>query len=336
MRLIDIALKGMGRRPGRVLLLVIGLAIGVATVVALVAITTSMNQSMATKLDEYGANILIVPRSNDLALSYGGVSVASASFGVTEMNLDDLERIGTIPNAQNVSVVAPKLLSAVNLGERQILLAGVQFENELRLKQWWQVTGSYPSQAHDALAGARLAEEMQLEQGQMIDIQGQKFTIAGILSENGSQDDHILFVDLALAQQLLGQPGRITLAEVAALCSECPIEEMVSQISEVLPQMRVTALRQAVTLRMETVGQLTRFALAVSLVVTAIGGLIVVTTMLGAVAERRQEIGLFRALGLGSDTSARSFWWRQPWLAWSAASWAGSSAWWSRFWCNRR
>ncbi|NIV32380.1 MAG: FtsX-like permease family protein [Anaerolineae bacterium] len=72
---------------------------------------------------------------------------------------------------------------------------------------------------------------------------------------------------------------------------------MVEQIGGVLPQARVTALRQAVTLRMETVGQLSRFALAVSAVVVVIGGLVVLTTMLGAVAERRQEIGLFRALG---------------------------------------
>jgi putative ABC transport system permease protein len=72
---------------------------------------------------------------------------------------------------------------------------------------------------------------------------------------------------------------------------------MVKQISEVLPQARVTALRQAVTLRMETVDQLTRFAFAVSLVVIAIGALVVLTTMLGAVSERRQEVGLFRALG---------------------------------------
>jgi putative ABC transport system permease protein len=72
---------------------------------------------------------------------------------------------------------------------------------------------------------------------------------------------------------------------------------MVEQIAGVIPQGRVTALRQAVTLRMETVGQLQRFALAVSAVVIAIGGLVVLTTMLGAVVERRQEIGLFRALG---------------------------------------
>jgi putative ABC transport system permease protein len=75
------------------------------------------------------------------------------------------------------------------------------------------------------------------------------------------------------------------------------VEDMVKQISGVLPQARVTALRQAVTLRMDTVGQLGRFAMAVSAVVMAIGSLVVLTTMMGAVAERRQEIGLFRALG---------------------------------------
>jgi putative ABC transport system permease protein len=37
--------------------------------------------------------------------------------------------------------------------------------------------------------------------------------------------------------------------------------------------------------------------MAISAVVVAIGALVVLTTMLGAVAERRQEIGLFRALG---------------------------------------
>jgi putative ABC transport system permease protein len=120
---------------------------------------------------------------------------------------------------------------------------------------------------------------------------------AGVLAENGSQDDDILFVDLATAQQMMDKPGSISLVEVAALCTECPVEEMVDQISGVMPQARVTALRQAVTLRMETVGQLERFALAVSAVVLAIGSLVVLTTMLGAVAERRQEIGLFRALG---------------------------------------
>jgi putative ABC transport system permease protein len=107
----------------------------------------------------------------------------------------------------------------------------------------------------------------------------------------------MLFVDLGAAQRTLGRPGAVSLIEVAALCTACPIEDMVMQIQRALPQARVTALRQAVTLRMEMVGQLMRFSWALSAVVLIIGGLVVLTTMLGAVTERKQEIGVLRAIG---------------------------------------
>jgi len=297
MRLIDVTLRNLRRRKGRKLLLLLGLTIGVATVVALVAITTTMQADVSTKLDEYGANILIVPKANDLSLSYGGVTVASAAYDVGELTLADLDRIQTIKNARNISVVAPKLLGAISIGGRSVLVAGVRFADELRLKQWWHMEGQEPVTADDALVGLRLARILDLQPGEKIEINGHTFRVAGILAENGSQDDDIFFIDLTAAQRMMGKPETVSLVEVAALCTECPIEDMVQQITGVLPQARVTALRQAVTLRMETVGQLSRFALAVSLVVSTIGALVVLTTMLGSVAERRQEIGLFRALG---------------------------------------
>jgi putative ABC transport system permease protein len=256
-----------------------------------------MQSDVATKLDEYGANILIVPKADDLSLSYGGVTVASAAYDVGELSVADLDSIWTIKNARNISVVAPKLLGAVTLDGRSVLVAGVRFPDELRLKQWWDMEGGEPAAPYEALVGLRLARLLDLRPGDQLEINSRVFRVAGVLAENGSQDDDILFIDLAAAQQVMNKPQGVSLVEVAALCTECPVEDMVAQIAGVLPQARVTALRQAVTLRMETVGQLSRFALAVSVVVVAIGGLVVLTTMLGAVAERRQEIGLFRALG---------------------------------------
>jgi putative ABC transport system permease protein len=297
MRLIDVTLSNLRRRKGRKLLLMLGLTIGVATVVALMAITAAMQADVAAKLDEYGANILIVPRANDLSLSYGGVTVASAAYDVGELTLADLDLIRTIENARNVSVVAPKLLGAETVKGRSVLVAGVRFPDELRLKQWWDMAGEEPDGPDEVLAGLRLARTLDLLPGDSVEIGGRAFHLTGILAENGSQDDDILFIDLGAAQEVMHKPGSVSLVEVAALCTACPIEDMVDQISGVLPQARVTALRQAVTLRMETVGQLSRFALSVSAVVVVIGALVVLTSMLGAVAERRQEIGLFRALG---------------------------------------
>ena len=297
MRLVDVVLTNLRRRKARKALLVVGLTVGVASVVTLMAITETMEKDVAVKLDEYGANILIVPQADGLSLSYGGVTVASAAYDVGELSLADLNRIPTIKNARNISVVAPKLLGAVPIEAHTVLVAGVRFEDELLLKQWWRVDGDRPSGPNQALAGSNLAHALSLQPGAKLEIGDRTFQVAGVLQENGSQDDDILFIDLAAAQQVLNKPGRISLVEVAALCIACPIEDMVEQLAAVLPQARVTALRQAVTLRMEVAGQWNRFALAVSAVVTGIGGLLVLTTMLAAVVERRQEIGLFRALG---------------------------------------
>jgi len=316
MRLTDIAWNNVRRRLGKVALVVLGLAIGVATAVALLAITETMQLDVATKLDQSGANIIVVPKAQALTLSYGGLTVSSAAYDVEQLTIDDARRIRTIHNAANLSVVAPKLLGVMEVRGRPALVAGVDFAEELRLKGWWDIQGAPPQAGDQVVAGARLAESLGLTPGDTVlvrvpappqktasktaapaSVPEQQFQVAGILAENGSTDDEMLFIDLGAAQTLLGQPNAVSLIEVSALCIACPVEDMVAQIGEALPQARVTALRQAVTLRMETVRQLGQFAWALSAVVLAIGALVVFTTMLGAVTERQAEIGVFRAIG---------------------------------------
>jgi len=297
-RLIDVALTNLRRRKGRMALLVLGLALGAGTVVGLMAITATLKHDIGTKLDQFGANILVVPRSSNLTLSYGGLTVGAAAYDIGELSMADVERIRSIENAANLSAVAPKLLGAVRLRGQTVLMAGVVFEQELKLKPWWTLEqGRIPTAPDEALVGSRLAQLLGLSAGSRAEVFGEPLRVVGVLAGNGSQDDDILFVDLPSAQHLLERPNAVSLVEVAALCNACPIERIIEEIGQALPQAQVTALRQAVTLRMETVRQLERFALAVSLVVVVIGGLVVLTTMLGAVTERRQEIGLFRALG---------------------------------------
>jgi len=116
MRLSTIALNNLRRRRGKAVLLVLGLAVGVATVVSMLAITQALKADTERKIDQFGANILVVPRSDDLALSYGGVAVGVSS-AVQELSADDAAAIRTIKNAENVSTVAPKLLGAVEVRE---------------------------------------------------------------------------------------------------------------------------------------------------------------------------------------------------------------------------
>ena len=87
------------------------------------------------------------------------------------------------------------------------------------------------------------------------------------------------------------------MAEVAALCKDCPIEDMVKQISDALPGAKVMAIQQVVKSRMETLAQFKKLSYGISGVILLIGSLVVLVTMMGSVRERTDEIGIFRAIG---------------------------------------
>ena len=64
MRLEHIVLHNLRRRKGRAIFLVIGLLIGVATVVTLLSLTDAMEQRAQHELENFGANIIIAPRTD--------------------------------------------------------------------------------------------------------------------------------------------------------------------------------------------------------------------------------------------------------------------------------
>ena len=297
MKLHTISINNLKRRKTKMAFLTIGLMVGIATIVTLVTLTRSMSSDIERKMDEFGANILVTPQSNGLAMNYGGISLGGVTFDQREILESDLAQIKTIANHKNISAVAPKVLGGVRIGTHDVLLVGVNFESELKMKQWWKVFGHEPKSEQDLLLGSDASRVLNVSPGESLTIKGETFTVAGVLDQTGSQDDALVFASLKKAQKLLGKEGKITLAEVAALCSGCPIGDMVTQIAEKLPDARVSAIQQVVEGRLKALDQFKRFSYAMAGVVVFIGSLIVFVTMMGSVNERTTEIGVFRAIG---------------------------------------
>ena len=222
--------------------------------------------------------------------------MGGVSFEMEEIKEKELEQISSIKYARNVAAVGPLVLGVINVNAHRVLLAGVDFEAAKILKPWWRINGTQPDE-NSVLLGAETARVMDLDIGGAIEIKGRRLQVSGILEPTGSQDDQLVFVRLATAQSLLDKPGRISMAEVAALCTACPIEEMVRQISKALPGAKVMAIQQVVKGRMETLAQFKKLSYGISAVVVLIGSLVVLVTMMGSVRERTQEIGIFRAIG---------------------------------------
>jgi putative ABC transport system permease protein len=321
MRISTIAFANLKRRRSRALFLAAGIAAGIGTVVALQSLTGSMRDEIGAQMDRFGANIIVLPRAGSLAMDYGGVAVPGVAYDVQELRDVDARRVYEIPYRARLSAVAPKLISAAQVEGRRMLLAGVDFAAERRLKPWWRVTGRMPSGPRQVLAGYKAARALELigAEGaapqhagghgahgepqrfrimrERVRIGAEDYEVAGVLGQTGGPEDEMLFAALGEVQALTGRPGQLSLIEVSALCKDCPVEDIVAQIAGRLPHARVTAVEQAVRARVETVERLERFSAAVSAVVLAIGALMIFTTMSGSVVERTREIGVLRALG---------------------------------------
>ena len=137
MKLHNISFNNLNRRKGKMIFLVLGLFIGIATIVTLLSITESMSRDIEDRLDQFGANIVMVPKSENLSLSYGGVSMGGVNYKTVEFDEARIPEIRTIEYSKNLGLVAPKVLGATSVKGKDVLLMGVDFESELALKNWF-------------------------------------------------------------------------------------------------------------------------------------------------------------------------------------------------------
>ena len=296
MTLKNITLSSLKRRKAKAAFILVGLLIGVSAVVAFMSLVNALTHDINEKLEKYGANILILPETENLSLSYGGLSLGGISYEMREIRQENLEKLKSIKNAANVAAVGPMVLGAIKVAGHNVLLAGMNFDVSHFLRPWWKVRGTTPGE-DGVLVGSEAARVLQLGLGDRVVANQKNLTVTGILETTGSQDDQILFAGLSTAQSILGKEGRISMAEVAALCSGCPIEDMIKQISAVIPGAKVMGIKQVVEGRMETLNHFQKFGIGISALVMLVGGLVVLVTMMGSVRERTSEFGIFRAIG---------------------------------------
>ncbi len=296
MKLTDIALLNMRRRKGKAAFSLLGLMVGVATVVALITLFQSLSHNILHKMEKYGANIMVVPKSQNLSLSYGGISLGGVSLETQEISEADVERIRNIPTRANLAAVGPMVLGAVKVQGQDVMLAGVDFGVSRLLKPWWEIGESMPGE-RAAVVGATAARMFGVEAGSTLEVGGHALAVDKVLEQTGSQDDQIVFTDTLTAQRILDKIGIVSVVEVAAHCMDCPIDEILDEISAALPNAEVMAIKQVVQGRMNAMSHFENFLYGISLIVVLVGCLVVFVTMMGSVRERTTEIGIFRAIG---------------------------------------
>lgn len=169
----------------------------------------------------------------------------------------------------------------------------------------------YSIEPGELYVGYAVTQALGLNEGDIVDVEGKKFTIAKCLAESGGVDDVRLQCNLREAQEILGLSGRIS--EINAVDCLCfadagdPVSILRGQIGSLLPEAQVYQAKAMATTRAKQRQMVKNlFAVIMPSVVIACGLWIGILAIMN-VRDRQQEIGIMRALGYGSGRVAVLF-----------------------------
>jgi len=291
MFVIRMVLKEMWHRKVNVVLAVLAVATAVAFSVAFFTAAKASERETARLMLSMGYNVHIIARDAD-----AGVFLINGIPDKT-MPADYVDMLAAQRNISYNHLLAT-LEGRMNWRGMDIVLTGIAPEvcppGQKKPPMIFQVAPGV------VYVGYRIAESLQVKEGQTLSLGGRDLQVKKCLSESGGLDDVRVQCSLEDAQKILNLPGRITaIKAVDCLCFEKgdPVMTLRKEIGAILPEaqvFQVKAIAKARAKQRQMVHNL--FALMLPIVVAACGVWIGVLAVMN-VRDRQQEIGLLRALG---------------------------------------
>jgi putative ABC transport system permease protein len=329
---VRLVYESFRRQTRRKLLIAIAVTLGAAVSTAMIAIATDIGDKISHELRSYGANLVVTPADDSLDVQIGSVDLKPA--GGALLNEGDLPKIKGIFWRNNIVGFAPELPVNVKVGNADVTLIGTYFSKKLKFGNqefttgahstfpWWKIDGAWPADdSNQVLVGEKLAAERGIESGEEIPINGKAYLVSGVLSTGGVEDQQII-APLSVAQIISQQPGAFRKLFVSAVtkpedafarrnpdsltpadrdrwyCSPYP-QSIAYQLQEVIPHSHAEQIRQVAQNEGNVLARIEGLMLLITLAALFTSGLAVSAAMANAMFERRQEIGLMKALGAG-------------------------------------
>ncbi|PMC50129.1 ABC transporter permease [Gardnerella vaginalis] len=328
------------RRKSRALMAVVATLVGAATLFCLAAICIVVPQQMSDEMRAYGANIIVTPlagewkngidramvlHTNDMVLAkgamrfatyrYENVRINAAPYVLAGVDVSAVKSLnkhwnvdGAWPSSGNV-MVGRDVASAMGLkiGSRIAIAyrAGDNSSDSHSLAQ-----KSQGNQAdNQAENQTDKSSQKKLVEGRVstdiMDTHGTTFRVCGIL-DTGDAEDSMLYATNADLRVLTGVKRG---ADVIAYSSSAPnVDAVVRSIND-MTSMRVRAQQVTKVTAADTgiIAMLRSLFWIVSLVVLALMMVGVSTTISSIVQQRRNEIGLRKALGASAKSIGVEF-----------------------------
>jgi len=344
--------QSIRRSPRRKAMTVAAVAMGTAVATAMLGVMLDIGDRVNRELRSLGANLMVTPKARSLPVEIGGISYRPVS-SQDYIPEDQVPKIKSTFWQLNITGFSPSLKAvgqprSLQRPPRPLPVEGVWFRRALRgadgsrleaglrtVNGQWKVDGRWIDDRDrndatlDAMVGGALARQLGLHPGATLTLFGQPFTIAGVISTGGEEEDRI-FIRLEVLQRLVNRPNQVDAVQVGALTKPedafarkdpakmtpkeydrwyCTpyISSIAHQIEEALPMAVARPIWRVADNEGKVLGKIRGLMLLITLAALASAGLTVWSVMATTVLERRGEIAIMQATGAGNGLVAALF-----------------------------
>ena len=305
---------------GRLGVALVALVSGATVSAALLNLEFDAERKITRELRTLGPNVLVRTSAapgaaDDTGAVFGGEALdallATESENGWRHKAASTEARG---EGGEVSALAPSLYVIVRAGsDTSLVLSGTWLDAYPRLAPWWRVEGAWVTDRNDAavcLVGHQAAARMVLRPGSRLELRyanrSAALRVAGIVSTGGAEDDQV-FVNLPVAQELSGLPGKVSLVQMSVGGSPQQVERFSADLAGHLPGLEVRPLRQIALAEGQLLARVHALLFwSVGLILT-LTSLCVLSTTAALAIERRADVGLMKALGGEMNRIVRLF-----------------------------
>ena len=314
-----IALRSLLRNKVRSFLTMLGIIIGVAAVIILTAIVGGLEKTITKQFETFGSNnLFLFPGTPGGGRGPGGAVVNKLTF-------DMAERIKTI---RGVELVSPQVISSgtvkyKNTEKKNITINGVE-DILLKITALEVTEGRFISRSEYsggkliAVIGPKLKTALfgsQSAIGKEIIIKDKKFTVIGVLEEQGAvlgiDQDSEVAIPLSVSRQRfqIDRPNffyiRVDQTENIKSVQRDVKRLILRDLDE--DEFSVVSQEQSLQFINTVLGVLSAALGGIAAISLLVGGVGIMNIMFVSVTERTREIGLRKAVGASSKNVLSQF-----------------------------
>jgi putative ABC transport system permease protein len=298
----------LGANRGRLFVILLALGAGAAITAALLNLQVDAKRRLTTEFRAFGPNVVIVPK--DSSLSTSGTLPESAARSVP-IHLP----AGTVALSSALYLIATVSVSPSGKSVSAVIRGSSPFAF-VRVLQRFSSTAAANSGEANQLAetvcvlGVRVAQQLNALQNTQLVLANanrqESCRVASFQKTGGPEDDQVT-IDLRAAQRLADLPGRISVIELRVPGAPSAIQILVTDLERRIPEANVRPVRQFTEGEAKIYNRISgilSYTVALVLVLTA---LCVMAAMTNVAMERRNDVGLMKAIGGATRRVLRLF-----------------------------